>query len=78
MIKNLIKFFLFLIIIFTLIIFYLSFIGIETTKFNKKINNEILDINEKFNLELKSVFVHLNENTGKVNIKCFKIEIIFL
>ena len=77
MIKNLIKFFLFLIIIFTLIIFYLSFIGIETTKFNKKINNEILDINEKFNLELKSVKFLLKPSNLSINVKTFGPELVF-
>ena len=43
MIKKLIKFLIFLLATFVLLISYLSFFGIETEKFNNKINKEILN-----------------------------------
>ena len=45
-------------VIFTMIILtilYLSFIGIKTEKFNKKITNRIFEINKRINIDLKSV-----------------------
>jgi hypothetical protein len=55
MIKKLINFLLYLIIFFIFLISYLSFFGLNTDKFNQKIKNEILKVNNKINLELKSV-----------------------
>ena len=75
MIKNLIKFLLALLVLLTLIIFYLSFFGIETAKFNNKIKNEILNINDKLNLELKSVKFLLKPSDLSINIKTFGPEV---
>ena len=71
MIKKLIKFLLFLIIITIIIIAYLSFFGINTKKFNDKIKTEVLNINKKVNLELKSVKFLLNLKNLSINVKTF-------
>ena len=72
MIKKLIKYLLFLIIIVILIICYLSFVGVKTEKFNNKIKAEVLNINTKVNLELKSVNFLLNPLDFSINIKTFE------
>jgi len=77
MIKKLIKFLLILLVFLTLIIFYLSFFGIETTRFNNKIKKEILNINQKLNLELKTVKFLLKPLNLSFNIKTFRPEILF-
>ena len=76
MIKKLIKFFLILLVIFILIIFYLSFFGIETKKFNNKIKNEILSLNKGISLQLKSVNFLLNPFDLSVNAKTYGPKII--
>ena len=50
---------LFLLLIFSLVV-YLSIIGVETTKFNKQIQNKIKDIDSNLILELKKVKLVLN------------------
>jgi hypothetical protein len=72
MIKKLIKYLLVLIIIVILIICYLSFVGVKTEKFNNKIKAEVLNINTKVNLELKSVNFLLNPLDFSINIKTFE------
>ena len=76
MIKKLIKFLLTLLGIFILIIFYLSFFGIDTKKFNNKIKNEILSLNKGINLQLKSVNFLLNPFNLSVHIKTYGPKII--
>jgi len=71
MIKKLIKFLIFLLATFVLLISYLSFFGIETEKFNNKINKEILNNNQKLNLELKTVKFLLKPSNLSVNVKTF-------
>ena len=76
MTKKIIKFLLYLIIIFTLIISYLTIFGVSTDKFNKKINKEILGINKKINVELKEVYILLDLLNLSINIKTIGPEII--
>ena len=71
MIKKLIKFLIFLLATFVLLISYLSFFGIETEKFKNKINKEILNNNQKLNLELKTVKFLLKPSNLSVNVKTF-------
>ena len=56
--------FLFLIII----IFYLSYFGIKTDKFNNRINKKILEINNRVNLELDNVNFLLNPYNFTINV----------
>ena len=58
--------------ILILIIFYLSFFGVKTNKFNDKIQSEISDINKKINLELKDITILLNPRNLSINIKTFE------
>ena len=77
MTNKLIKFLLFIFFIITLIFLYLSIFGISTQIFNKKIKNEILNINKKINLELKSVRILINPFNFSANIKTINPEIAF-
>ena len=68
MIKKLTKILLTIFLIFTLLIFYLSIVGIKTEKFNKIITNKILTINKNINLDLKDVKFLLNPYNFKAKI----------
>ena len=69
MIKKIIKILLTTSLIFFIAIFYLSFFGIKTEKFNDQINNSIFKINKKINLELSEVNYVLNPYNLTVNVK---------
>ncbi len=77
MIKRLIKIFLYSIIFLVLLIGYLSTFGIQTTKFNSKIKNEILEFNKEINLDLKTVKILLNIRNLSLEIKTFNPIIVF-
>jgi len=68
MIKKLIKILSSIILGVILILFYLSFVGIKTEKFNEKIISKIFEINNKIKLELKSVKFLLDPYNFTVNI----------
>ena len=72
MIKRIIKFLAYLLIGLVIIIFYLSFFGIKTQRFNDKIKDEVSNVNKKVNLELKSVKFLLRPLDLSINIKTFK------
>ena len=55
MIKKLIKVLSIILLIVILFIFYMSFIGVKTVKFNEEITNKILKINKKIIIDLKEV-----------------------
>ena len=69
MIKKVIKFLLIIFLILATVIFYLSFFGLQTNKFNNQINSNILKINNKINLDLSDVNYLLNPFDFTVNIK---------
>ena len=69
MIKKIIKILLIVSLILGLGIFYLSIFGIKTDKFNHKITNKILKINNKINLSLKDVNYLLNPYNFTIDIK---------
>ncbi len=60
MFKYLLKISFFLIIISLIFIFYLSFFGIKTNKFNDQIRSHISKKDNRFNIDLKDVFIKLN------------------
>jgi hypothetical protein len=68
MIKKLIKILSIIFFAVILIIFYLSFIGVKTEKFNEKIINRILEINKKITIDLKSINFLLNPLNLTANI----------
>jgi hypothetical protein len=67
MIKIISKSLISLVIILGLIVFYLSFFGINTKKFNNKIKEEVLIINKKINLELNNINLLLNPFNLTIN-----------
>ena len=69
MIKGIIRFLLTTFLILVLAIIYLSIFGIKTNKFNNKITDSILKINNKINLSLKDVKYLLNPYNFTVDIK---------
>ncbi len=60
-------------IIFIILIFliYLSTIGIKTEKLNNQISNQVKNINENFDIELKDIIIILDPIKFKINIKTF-------
>ena len=60
MIKKLIKTLSAILLLFVLLVIYLSFIGIKTEKFNNNIINKVSKINKKIKLELKDINLLLN------------------
>ena len=77
MIKKIIKIILILFLILTLIIFYLSIFGIETSKFNNQIKSRISESNKRINLDLKKIKMTLSPLDLKANISTLDTEIIF-
>jgi len=60
MIKAIIKSLSVIFFLLVLVIFYLSFFGIKTNKFNDKITNKILEINKRVNLDIDNIKFLLN------------------
>ena len=58
-----------LILIAILLITYLSFIGIETKRFNKQISNHIKKINNDLKIDLKTVKLILDPFKLEFNVK---------
>ena len=67
MIKNFYKYIIFSILLFFILIFYLSYYGIETTKFNSIIKNKIQDHNPRLSINLNKVNIFLD--LKKISIK---------
>ena len=55
--------------VFILLIGYLTFIGVETKKFNTQISNQIKNINENLDIELNNVKIILDPLRLKINAK---------
>ena len=71
MIKGLIKTISVLFVIIIIIIFYLSFFGINTKSLNGIIKSEVKNLNKKINLELKSVKLLLDVSNFSINVKTY-------
>ena len=69
MIKKIIKIILGILLVLIFVISYLSIFGIKTNKFNSIINDNILKINKKINLNLNDVKYLLNPYNFSVKIK---------
>ena len=69
MIKKTIKYFLYFLILMLIGIFYLSYYGIETNKFNKIIKDKITESSNKIDIELNKVKVILNLKNFTTSIK---------
>ena len=77
MIKKTIKYFLYFIILILIGIFYLSYYGIETKRFNQVIRDKISESDNKINIELNKVKIILNLSNFTVGIKTKNPNIIF-
>ena len=69
MIKKITKLILLLIIILIFGIFYLSYFGIKTSKFNELIKSEVLKVSNKINIELDEVKILLNLSDYTISLK---------
>jgi len=69
MIKKTIKYFLYFLILMSIGIFYLSYYGIETNKFNKIIKDKITESSNKIDIELNKVKIILNLKNFTTSIK---------
>ena len=67
--KKLLGLLIILISIFSFLILYLSTFGLETKKFNKKIEKKILESSKNLEVELKKIRLTLNPLNFKVNAK---------
>ena len=77
MTKIIIKFLLFFLIILIAGVFYLSYFGIKTDKFNSLIKGQILDKNKKIEVNLKDIKILLNLKDISINVKTINPEIIY-
>ena len=77
MIKITIKTLSVIILLLVIIIFYLSFFGIKTDKFNDNITNKILEINKNVNLKLEKVNFLLDPYNFTVNVMTVNPKIYF-
>jgi hypothetical protein len=69
MIKIIYRFFISLTLIITLIVIYLSIIGIKTDKFNHQITSKVREINSNLDLKLNQVNIKLNPLSFTVDLK---------
>ena len=77
MIKKTIKYFLYFLILITIGVFYLSYYGIETKRFNQVIKDKISETNNKIDIELNKVKIILNLSNFTISIKTKNPNIIF-
>ena len=69
MTKNLLKYIFIIIGIFSILIIYLSFFGLETVRFNSQIKNKISETDKNIEVELKKIRLTLNPLNFKINVK---------
>ena len=77
MIKKIIKYFLYFLILIFICILYLSYFGIETKRFNQLIKNEVSKVNKKINIELKDVKILLNLSNFSIALKTYEPNLVF-
>ena len=63
-----------IIVIFLVFVLHMTFIGIETNKFNNQIQDKIKNVNKDLEVELKKIKIVLNPFKLKLNIKTFGSE----
>jgi len=77
MIKKIIKYFLYFLILIFIGILYLSYFGVETKRFNQLIKNEVSKVNKKINIELKDVKILLNLSNFSIALKTYEPNLVF-
>jgi len=77
MIKNTLKYFLYLLILITIGVIYLSYFGIETKRFNQLIRDKVSDTAKEIDIELQTVKIVLDLRNLSIGLKTFNSDIIF-
>ncbi|MBC8303159.1 MAG: hypothetical protein H8E55_46315, partial [Pelagibacterales bacterium] len=77
MIKKIIKYFLYFLILIFISILYLSYFGVETKRFNQLIKNEVSKVNKKISIELKDVKILLNLSNFSIVLKTYEPNLVF-
>ena len=77
MIKKIIKYFLYFLILIFIGILYLSYFGVETKRFNQLIKNEVSKVNKKISIELKDVKILLNLSNFSIALKTYGPNLVF-
>jgi len=77
MIKKIIKYFLYFLILIFIGILYLSYFGVETKRFNQLIKNEVSKVNKKISIELKDVKILLNLSNFSIALKTYGPNFVF-
>ena len=77
MTKKIIKYFLFFLMILVIGVFYLSFFGIKTARFNELIKNQILDKNQNIEVNLQDIKILLNLENFSFNLQTINPIIIY-
>ena len=77
MIKKIIKYFLYFLILILIGILYLGYFGVETKRFNQLIKNEVSKVNKKISIELKDVKILLNLSNFSISLKTYEPNLVF-
>ena len=77
MIKKIIKYFLYFLILIFIGVLYLSYFGVETKRFNQLIKNEVSKVNKKISIELKDVKILLNLSNFSIALKTYEPNLVF-
>ena len=77
MIKKIIKYFLYLLILITIGVIYLSYFGIETQRFNQLIRDKISSTTKKIDIELQDVKIVFNLSNFSIGLKTYDSNITF-
>jgi len=77
MVKNIIKYFGYLIAILVIIVMYLSYFGIETKQFNELIKDRVEQTNQNIDIELNKVKILLNPISLNISLETLETKILF-
>ena len=77
MVKNIIKYFGYLIAILVIIVMYLSYFGIETKQFNELIKDRVEQTNQNIDIELNKVKILLNPTSLNISLETLETKILF-
>ena len=77
MIKKIIKYFLYFLLLIFIGILYLSYFGVETKRFNQFIKNEVSKVNEQASIELKDVKILLNLSNFSITLNTHEPNLAF-
>ncbi len=78
MFKNLIRLFLILLIMITLLISYLSIFGIKTDRFNEIVKSQITKQDKRIDIELVDVFIKLNLKERSISLNSKNVNLLIL